>query len=102
VSAVDVPVIPIKDSPSGATFAVKVQPRAKKDGITGEIGDALKLALRAPAVEGRANEACIDFLAKALDVPHSSVTIAAGRSHRHKVIRVVGLTAHQVRDRLGI
>ena len=101
-SAVDVLVIPINDSPSGATFAVKVHPRAKKNGITGEIGDALKLALTAPPVEGRANEACIDFLAKALDVPRSSVTIAAGQSSRNKVIRVAGLTAHQVRHRLGI
>ena len=95
-------VIPINDSPSGATFAVKVHPRAKKNGITGHIGDALKVALTAPPVEGRANEACIDFFAKVLDVPRSSVTIAAGQNSRGKVIRVGGLTAQQVRQRLGI
>jgi uncharacterized protein (TIGR00251 family) len=95
-------VIPINDSPSGATFAVKVHPRAKQNGITGEIGDALKVALTAPPVEGRANEACIDFFAKVLDVPRSSVTIAAGQNSRGKVIRVGGLTAQQVRQRLGI
>ena len=95
-------VIPINDSPSGATFAVKVHPRAKQNGITGEIGDALKVALTAPPVEGRANEACIDFFAKVLDVPRSSVTIAAGQNSRNKVIRVGGLTAQQVRQRLGI
>ncbi|MGB9071489.1 MAG: DUF167 domain-containing protein [Terriglobales bacterium] len=91
----------IHDSPSGATFAVKVHPRAKKNAITGEVGDALKLALTAPPVDGKANEACIDFFAKLLKVPRSSVTIASGQSSRNKVIRVAGVTAQQVRDRLG-
>ena len=49
--------IPIRDTPAGATFAVRVQPRARKDAITGVVGDALKLALTAPPVEGRANQA---------------------------------------------
>ena len=83
--------IPIRDTPSGATFQVKVHPRAKKNAITGVVGDALKLALTAPPVEGRANEACIAFLAEVLNVPRSSVTIAAGESSRNKVIRVSGL-----------
>ena len=93
--------VAIKNSPSGATFAVKVHPRAKKNAITGEVGDALKLALTAPPVDGKANEACIDFFAELLKVPRSSVTIAAGLNNRNKVIRVAGLTAQQVRDRLG-
>jgi len=93
--------VAIQNSPSGATFAVKVHPRAKKNAITGEVGDALKLALTAPPVDGKANEACIDFFAKLLNLPRSSVTIAAGLNNRNKVIRVAGLTAQQVRDRLG-
>ena len=56
--------IPIHDTPAGATFQVKVHPRARKNAITGVVGDALKLALTAPPVEGRANEACIAFLAE--------------------------------------
>jgi uncharacterized protein (TIGR00251 family) len=94
--------IPITDSPSGATFAVKVHPRARKNAITGEIGDALKVALTAPPLEGRANEACVEFFASILDVPRSSVTIAAGQNSRNKVIRVAGLTAEQVRQRLAL
>jgi uncharacterized protein len=90
----------ITNSPGGATFAVKVHPRAKKNAITGEVGDALKLALTAPPVDGKANDACIDFFAKLLNVPRSSVTIAAGLTSRNKVIRVAGLTAEQVRERL--
>jgi uncharacterized protein (TIGR00251 family) len=93
--------VAIQNSPSGATFAVKVHPRAKKNAITGEVGDALKLALTAPPVDGKANEACIEFFAKLLNLPRSSVTIASGQTSRNKVIRVAGLTAQQVRDRLG-
>ncbi|MFZ0796527.1 MAG: DUF167 domain-containing protein [Terriglobales bacterium] len=93
--------IPVRDSNAGTTFAVKVRPRAKKNAITGEVGDALKLALTAPPVDGKANDACIEFLAKLLKVPRSSVTIAAGQGSRNKVIRVAGLSVQQVRDRLG-
>jgi len=89
-------------SPDGVSFAVKVQPRARKNAVTGELGDALKLALTAPPVEGRANAACVEFFANLLDVPRSSVTIASGASHRRKVIRVVGLSADEVRRRLGL
>jgi uncharacterized protein len=94
--------IPIHDSAGGCTFAVKVHPRAKKNAITGEVGDALKLALTAPPVEGKANQACIDFFANLLKVPRSSITIAAGQTSRRKVIRVAGLSAEEVRQRLGI
>lgn len=91
----------IHDSSSGATFAVKVHPRAKKNAITGEVGDALKVALTAPPVDGKANEACIDFFAKLLNVPRSSVTIASGQTSRNKVIRVAGLSAEELKMRLA-
>jgi uncharacterized protein (TIGR00251 family) len=80
---------------------MKVHPRARKNAITGIVGDALKLALTAPPLEGRANDACIAFLAEFLNVPHSSVTIAAGASSRNKVIRVAGVTAAQMEEKLG-
>jgi len=92
--------IPIRDTPQGATFAVRVQPRASRNATAGEMGDALKLALTAPPVEGKANEACVEFLAKLLKVPRSSVTIAAGETSRNKVIRVAGMSAAEVRRRL--
>ncbi len=92
--------IPIRDTPSGATFQVKVHPRARKNAITGVVGDALKLALTAPPVEGRANDACIAYLAEFLNVARSSVTIAAGESSRQKLIRIAGLSAAQVEAKL--
>jgi uncharacterized protein (TIGR00251 family) len=90
----------VRDTPGGATFSVRIHPRAKKDAITGELGDALKLALTAPPVEGRANAACIEFLAVLLKLPRSSITIAAGQSSRNKVVRVAGLSAAEVEARL--
>ena len=92
--------IPVRDDGNGATFAVKVHPRAKKNAVAGEFGDALKLSLTAPPVEGKANHACVDFVAELLSVPRSSVSIAAGETSRQKVIRVAGLSAAQVRERL--
>lgn len=91
----------IQNSPSGVTFAVKVHPRAKKNAITGEVGDELKVSLTAPPVDGKANQACIEFFAKLLNVSRSSVTIAAGQSSRNKVIRVAGLSADELRKRLA-
>jgi uncharacterized protein len=94
--------IPLQESASGITFAVRVHPRARKNAITGELGDTLKLSLTSPPIDGRANEACIEFFAKLLMVPRSSVNIASGQTSRRKVIRVSGLSAEEVRRRIGI
>jgi uncharacterized protein len=91
----------IRENADGVSFAVRVHPRAKKNAITGELGDALKVSLTTPPIEGRANEACVEFFAKLLKVPRSSVTIASGQTSRNKMIRVAGVTAPQVRERLG-
>lgn len=94
--------IPIQESSGSVTFAVKIHPRARKNAITGELGNALKVSLTSPPVDGRANEECIDFFAKLLKLPRSSVTIASGQTSRQKVIRVSGLSAEEVRRRIGI
>jgi len=94
--------IPIDKSGSGVTFAAKIHPRAKKNAITGEIGDALKLSLTAPPVDGKANDACVDFFAKLLKVARSSVTIASGQASRRKVIRVMELSGEEIRKRIGL
>jgi uncharacterized protein (TIGR00251 family) len=99
---VETSMLTIHTSPKGVAFAIKVHPRAKKNAITGEVGDALKVALTAPPVDGKANEACIEFFAKLLKVPRSSVTIASGQSSRNKVILVAGMSARQVQSRFGL
>ena len=93
--------IPIRDHKSGATFAVRVHPRARKNAVTGTLGDALKLSLTAPPAQGRANDACIEFLAEVLRLPRSSITIAAGHTSRNKVVRVSGFSASAVAERIA-
>ena len=93
-------VVPVHDSAAGVTFSVKVHPRARKNAITGEIGEALKVALTAPPVEGKANEACIKFLAQVLGVPRAAITIIAGETGRQKRVRVAGVSATVVVERL--
>jgi hypothetical protein len=93
--------IAITENDQCISFAVRVHPRAKRDAITGEVGDALKLSLTAPPIDGRANEACIEFFAKLLKVPRSSVTIASGLNSRNKVIRIAGVSSEFVRKQLG-
>jgi len=92
----------ISQSGQAVTFAVKVHPRAKKNAITGELGDALKISLTAPPLEGRANQACIEFLAKLLKLPRSSVTIASSHRSRNKIIRVEVSSAEEVRRRIAM
>jgi len=93
--------IPIKESAKGIVFAVKVQPRARKNAITGVVGDMLKLALAAPPVDGRANQAVIEFLAELFEIPRASVTIASGETSRNKRVRIAGLSKAAVEARLA-
>jgi uncharacterized protein (TIGR00251 family) len=90
------------ESTEGVTFAIRVHPGAKRNAITAELGDALKVSLTAPPIDGKANEACVEFFAKLLKLPRSSVTIASGQSSRRKVIRVVGPSAEEIRKRIGM
>jgi len=78
------------------SFPVRVQPRASKDEIAGEMNGALKVRLRAPAVEDRANEALIEFLAQLLKTPKSAVRILAGERSRTKRVEIRGVTKQQI------
>jgi uncharacterized protein (TIGR00251 family) len=86
----------IEERDDEVIFAVKVQPRASNDEITGEMGGALKVRLRAPAVEDRANEALIEFLAQLLKTPRSAVRILSGERSRTKRIQINGVTTQQI------
>ena len=74
-----------------ARIAVKVHPRAKRSAITGRLGDAWKLDLAAPPVDGKANEECIRFFAELAKVPRSRVRIVQGAGSRMKVVEVEGV-----------
>jgi uncharacterized protein (TIGR00251 family) len=92
--------LPIKSVPGGVTLAMRVTPHARKNEIVGAQGEALKVKLAAPPVEGAANAALCEFMADRLGVRKSTVTIIAGRTSRQKVVRVEGVTADEVRARL--
>jgi uncharacterized protein (TIGR00251 family) len=77
-------------------FCVRVQPRASKDEIAGEMGGALKVRLRAPATEDRANEALVEYLAQLLKRPRSAVRILSGERSRTKRIEISGVTQQQI------
>jgi len=90
----------ITDAQQGAAFAVRVVPRASKNEIAGQVGDAIKVRLTAPPVEGKANKALIAFLAQELGLRKSQVEIVAGETSRNKVICVLGLSPAEVEERL--
>ena len=92
----------VRDTPHGAAISVKVHPRARKNAITGQIDGTLKVALTSPPVDGKANQACIEFFAEALRVPRSTVTITSGQSSRRKTIQIAGLLAKEVMQKLSI
>lgn len=92
--------VKLNETEAGVTFTVRIQPGARRNRIVGEHGDALKLALTAPPVEGKANQACIEFLAEALNLPRSSLLIVFGQTSRNKVVRVSGISAADLARRL--
>ena len=86
----------IQEREGAAIFSVRVQPRASKDEVAGEMNGALKVRLQAPAVENHANDALIEFLARLLKTTKSAVRILSGDRSRIKRIEIRGVTAQQV------
>jgi uncharacterized protein len=78
---------------SGVTFPVRVQPRASRSGVAGEVDGALRIRLAAPPVDGEANEELVNLLAKLLDIPRRQVEIISGLKSKNKVVRVSGISA---------
>jgi hypothetical protein len=95
----------LRAAANGVTLAVHAQPGAKKTAITGIYGEGqaaqLKIAVQAPPVEGRANQALIAFLAETFSLPKSAVEVTAGQLSRSKVFLLRGVTLSQVEARLA-
>ena len=83
-----------------ALIRIHVVPNAKIDKVVGEHGDAIKIKLRAPAVEGKANVALISFLVEHLKIPTRTILIVSGQKSRDKLIRIHGFAYEEVRSRL--
>ena len=80
------------------TIRVHVIPNAKIDKVAGEHGDAIKIKLRAPAIEGKANTALRKFLAEKLSIPQRAIVLDRGERSRDKVIRIDGLSEETIRE----
>ena len=84
----------------GVSLQLHIQPGARRSEVAGAHGDALKLRLAAPPVDGRANEALLDFLARALGVSRRSVRLVSGETSRRKRVEVADIGVDSVLDRL--
>jgi uncharacterized protein (TIGR00251 family) len=80
----------IDSRPDGVGFWIHVTPRARRESVAGLHGDALRVSVKAPPVEGKANEACARAMAEALEVPRSSVQIDPGARGRRKRVDISG------------
>lgn len=89
------------DGPS-ATVSVRVVPRSSKEGVAGFEGGIVRIRLNAPPVEGKANEALVRFLSKAVGVPKSRITLVTGERGRSKIVRVDGITREALMAALGV
>lgn len=85
-----------------AILRVHVVPNAKADSVAGEYGGAVKIKLRAPAVEGKANTALIRFLVEQLELPRHAIVLERGQKSRDKLIRINGLSEEEVRGRFRV
>lgn len=84
-----------------ARIAVKVHPRARRTALAGRLGDAWKLDIQAPPVEGKANQECVRFFAELAGVPRARVRIVSGAAGRTKVVEVEGVPQEELERMLG-
>lgn len=90
----------LTEESGGVTMSLAIQPRGGRNAVVGEHGDALKIRIAAPPVDGAANEALVRFLAETLAVPAAAVTVRSGHASRRKRVRVEGVTGNDVLTRL--
>jgi hypothetical protein len=89
-----------KNKAAGARIAVRAQPGAAADRLVGKTNDEWKITLTAPAVEGRANRACTEFLARLLGLPRSAISIVRGETSRRKLVQIDGMPLPEVESKL--
>ncbi len=91
----------LTDTPAGAVLSLRIVPRASKNAIQGKHGDALKIRLCAPPVDGAANSALVEFLSDALSLPRARVQLLSGATSRNKRVLLVGCSSSSLRSLLN-
>jgi len=79
------------EPPKALSVKIKVEPRSSKSGIIGLHGDALKVKLTSPPVDGKANKELVELLAKECGIPKNAVEIVSGQSSKNKLVRITGI-----------
>ena len=92
--------VTITEHPEGLLVAVRAQPGARRNGIVGVVAGVLKVAVTAPAQDGRANKAIVETLRDALQVKRSQVAMVSGETSRHKLLLVQGVPLQELRKRI--
>ena len=92
--------IDLRPSAAGVRLTVHVQPRAARTELAGIHGDALKIRLAAPPVDGAANEALLEFIARWAQVPRAAVHLISGQTGRRKVVEINGVNAQAIQQLL--
>ncbi len=92
----------IQETESGVSVTCWVQPRASKNKVVGLHGDAVKIAITAPPVDGKANAAIVKFMSKLLGVGKSSIEIASGQNGRNKIIKITGVSLTEFKQKSGL
>jgi uncharacterized protein (TIGR00251 family) len=92
---------PPRPPPPSCTLEIKAVPNAPRSEVVGWLGDALKVKVHAPALEGRANEELCEFLADTLALSRRAVTLLRGDKSRQKVVRLDGLDLAEAKRRLA-
>ncbi len=90
----------LTDTPAGAVLNLRIVPRASKNAIQGEHGDALKVRLCAPPVDGAANASLVEFLADAFSLPRARVQLLSGATSRNKRVLLAGLPASAIQSKI--
>ena len=91
---------PFKPDASGTVLALHIQPGAKRSAVCGMYGEAVKVSIKAPPVDGKANAALREFIAAKLKVPAGTVQLVSGASGRDKRLRVAGRSPEEVKSAL--
>ena len=93
---------PVESTGDGVRIQLHIQPRASRSELAGVFGDALKIRLKSPPVDGAANDELVRFLAEALEVPRSRIELVTGHTGRRKTVRVAGIDVEDAGRRLGL
>ena len=93
---------PVETTRDGVRIRLHIQPRAARTELAGAFGDALKVRLKSPPVDGAANQELVRFLAERIGVPPGNVELVAGHSGRKKTVRIKGVSAEDAGRRLGL